>query len=118
MKLSEIIGVLQAEVLYGEDLDRIEIKQACGSDLMSDVPCHSLPGGLLLTGLANPQAVRTAEMPEISAVYFVRGEKPHAETVDLARRNDIPLLLSKYSMYIACGVYSLRQAVFGRCARL
>ena len=103
MKLSEIIGILQAEVLYGEDLDRIEIKQACGSDLMSDVLCYSMQGSLLLTGLTNPQAVRTAEMSEISAVCFVRGKKPPAETVDLARKNDIPLLLSKYSMYIACG---------------
>ena len=103
MKLSEIIGILQAEVLYGEDLDRIEIKQACGSDLMSDVLCYSMQGSLLLTGLTNPQAVRTSEISEISAVCFVRGRKPPAETVDLARKNDIPLLLSKYSMYIACG---------------
>ncbi len=103
MKLSEIVEVLQAEVLYGEDLDRIEIKQACGSDLMSDVLCYSMRGSLLLTGLTNPQAVRTAEMSEISAVCFVRGKKPPAETVELARKNKIPLLLCAHSMYLACG---------------
>ena len=103
MKLSEIIGVLQAEVLYGEDLDRIEIKQACGSDLMSDVLCYSMQGSLLLTGLTNPQAVRTAEMSEIAAVCFVRGKVPPPETLELARKNNIPLLLSVDSMYLACG---------------
>jgi len=108
MKLSEIARLLRAEVVYGENLDRIEIKQACGSDLMSDVLCYSRHGALLLTGLTNPQAVRAAEMSEISAVCFVRGKKPPAETVELARRNDIPLLLCEYSMYVACGkLYSM-----------
>ena len=103
MKLSEIVGILQAEVLYGKDLDRINIERACGSDLMSDVLCYSMRGSLLLTGLTNPQAVRTAEMSEIAAVCFVRGKKPPSETVELARKNDIPLLLSADSMYLACG---------------
>lgn len=103
MKLSEIIRVLQADVLYGEELDRIEINQACGSDLMSDVLCYSMQSSLLLTGLTNPQAVRTAEMSEISAVCFVRGKVPPAETVDLARKSNIPLMVSEYSMYTACG---------------
>ena len=103
MKLSEIVGILQAEVLHGEDLDRINIERACGSDLMSDVLCYSMRGSLLLTGLTNPQAVRTAEMSEIAAVCFVRGKKPPSETVELARKNDIPLLLSADSMYLACG---------------
>jgi predicted transcriptional regulator len=103
MKLSEIVEILEAEVLYGEDLERINIERACGSDLMSDVLCYSMQGSLLLTGLTNPQAVRTAEMSEIAAVCFVRGKKPPPETVELARKNEIPLLLSADSMYLACG---------------
>jgi predicted transcriptional regulator len=103
MKLSEIAEILQAEVLYGEDLETVEIRSACGSDLMSDVLCQSMQGSLLLTGLTNPQAVRTAEMSENSAICFVRGKKPPPDTVDLARENRIPLLLSKLSMYSACG---------------
>ena len=103
MKLSRIAEILKAEVLYGEDLDRIEIERACGSDLMSDVLCQSMQGSLLLTGLTNPQVVRTAEMSENSAICFVRGKKPPVETVDLARKNRIPLLMSSFSMYVACG---------------
>ena len=103
MKLSEIAEILEAEVLYGEQLDRIEIERACASDLMSDVLCQSMQGSLLLTGLTNPQVVRTAEMSENSSICFVRGKKPPAETIDLARKNRIPLLLSRFSMYLACG---------------
>jgi predicted transcriptional regulator len=103
MRLSEIAVILEAEVLFGEELDRIEIERACGSDLMSDVLCQSMRGSLLLTGLTNPQVVRTAEMSENSAICFVRGKIPPPETVDLARKNQIPLLLSRFSMYLACG---------------
>ena len=103
MKLSEIAEILQAEVLYGENLDRIDIEHACGSDLMSDVLCQSIRGSLLLTGLTNPQVVRTSEMSENSAICFVRGKRPPVETIDLARENRIPLLLCPYSMYLACG---------------
>jgi predicted transcriptional regulator len=103
MKLAKIAEILNAEVLYGENLGRIEIERACGSDLMSDVLCQSMQGSLLLTGLTNPQVVRTAEMSENAAICFVRGKTPPSETVDLARKNEIPLLLSKFSMYLACG---------------
>jgi len=103
MTLAKIAEILKAEVLYGNDPGRIEIERACGSDLMSDVLCQSMQGSLLLTGLTNPQVVRTAEMSENSAICFVRGKRPPPETVDLARKNQIPLLLSNYSMYLACG---------------
>jgi hypothetical protein len=104
MKLSQIADILQAETLVGGDLNRIEIASACGSDLMSDVLCFSKSRGLLLTGLTNPQSVRTAEMSEIAAVCFVRGKRPPAETMELARKNKIPLLLTDRSMFAACGM--------------
>jgi predicted transcriptional regulator len=113
MKLSEIAEILKAEVLYGEELEGIEIEHACGSDLMSDVLCQSMHGSLLLTGLTNPQVVRTAEMSENSAICFVRGKTPPSETMELARKNRIPLLLCSYSMYLACG--KLYTAGLGGC---
>jgi hypothetical protein len=57
----------------------------------------------LLTGLTNPQVVRTAEMVGITAVVFVRGKLPPPETVALAERAGIPLLASRYTMYESCG---------------
>ena len=76
---------------------------ACGADLMSDVLAFTHAGTLLLTGLTNPQVVRTAEMAEIVAIVFVRGKLPPPETVALAEEKGIPLLASKYTMYEACG---------------
>ncbi len=76
---------------------------ACGADLMSDVLAFTHAGTLLLTGLTNPQVVRTAEMAGILAIVFVRGKLPPAETIALAQEKGIPLLASKYTMYESCG---------------
>ena len=58
MTLKEIQNILQAEVLIGEDQLDVEIKNAGGCDLMSDVLAWGKPGILLLTGLSNSQSVR------------------------------------------------------------
>lgn len=76
---------------------------ACGADLMSDVLAFTHTGTLLMTGLTNPQVVRTAEMAGIAAIVFVRGKLPPPETIALAAEKGIPLLASKYTMYETCG---------------
>ena len=85
MKLSEIRDILDATVLCGEgDLDR-EVLSACGSDFMSDVLAYVKNQALLLTGLVNPQVIRTADMVEMKCVVFVRGKVPDESILALAR---------------------------------
>jgi predicted transcriptional regulator len=103
MKLQEVQKTLEAEIITGGELLDKEIKMTGGSDLMSDVLAFSKPGGLLLTGLTNPQVVRTAEMAELEAICFVRGKIPEKETIDLARNKKIPLLRTHLSLFASCG---------------
>ena len=65
MKLSEVKELLGADVYAGAHRMDMEIKQACGSDLMSDVLAFVKEQALLLTGLQNLQVLRTAEMMDI-----------------------------------------------------
>lgn len=103
MKLREIISILEAEVLAGgENLD-LNIASACGADLMSDVMAFVKDSVLLLTGLVNPQVVRTAEMMDIKVIVFVRGKNPGQNIIDLAKEKGITVLATKYPMFIACG---------------
>jgi predicted transcriptional regulator len=103
LTLEQILAVLDGRVLSeGADLST-EVEMACGADLMSDVLAFTHSGTLLLTGLTNPQVVRTAEMAGIKAIVFVRGKLPPPETTDLARAKGIPLLASRYTMYETCG---------------
>ncbi len=103
MVLREVKEILEAELLSGEDCLDIEIRMACGADLLSDVLAFSKSESLLLTGLTNPQVVHTAEIAEIKAVCFVRGKRPPAETIKLAEDKGIPLLRTSLPMYESCG---------------
>ncbi len=103
MNLCEVKDILDAEVLAGEEFLDMEVISACGSDLMSDVLAFVKDRALLLTGLVNPQVVRTAEMMDIRAIIFVRGKMPAEEMITLAREKDMILLTTKHPLYIACG---------------
>ena len=103
MRLAEVASVLDGIfVSAGVDLGT-SVEMACGADLMSDVLAFTHVGTLLLTGLVNPQVVRTAEMAEVKAIVFVRGKIPPSETISLAEAKAIPLMATQHTMYEACG---------------
>ena len=101
--LKEVKEILEAELLVGEGSLDIEVKMACGADLLSDVLAFTKSGSLLLTGLIHPQVIRTAEIAEIKAVCFVRGKRPQPELVEFAKEKAIPLLCTSLPMYESCG---------------
>jgi len=103
MTLDDARRMLEAEVIVGSDLHEIDVQMGCGADLMSDVLAFSKTGALLLTGLTNPQVVRTGEMADVVGICFVRGKRPPQETVELARENDLPLLATELPMFESCG---------------
>jgi predicted transcriptional regulator len=103
MNLSEIIELVDGTVLNPEVGLSIKIRGGCGADLMSDVLASSQPKAVLLTGLTNPQVVRTAQIAEIRAIIFVRGKQPQAETLVIASQENIPLISSPFGMFELCG---------------
>jgi predicted transcriptional regulator len=105
VKLREIINLLQAQVLVGNGLlDEIQVDRCFSADLMSDVLGRTHANGILVTGITNPQAVRTADIADIKAVCVVRGKLPDADAVALAKQKDIPLFVTKLTMFEACGI--------------
>ena len=105
MKITEIIRILDARVLCGEDMLEQEVSTACGSDLMSDVMAFSCATNqMLLTGLVNPQTIRTAEMMDVRAIVFVRGKMPDQMMCDLADEKGIALLSTPLPMFTSCGL--------------
>ncbi len=104
MILSEIVNLLNCQVhTCGDKLD-IMVKSACGADLMSDVMAFSKENAMLLTGLINPQVIRTAEMLDIQVIVFVRGKKPDSGMCELAGEKGIVLLSTDLPMFVSCGV--------------
>lgn len=104
MTLLEVRKVLNATCVTGHSLDVIVVKTACGADLMSDVLSHDKEKTILLTGLIHPQVIRTATIIDIVCVVFVRGKVPDQDIIDLAEKNNIPILCTRYPLYEACGL--------------
>lgn len=103
MKLRQVLQIIEGKVISKDvDLD-IEVTTGGGADLMSDVLAFAQDGMLLMTGLTNPQVIRTAEMAGTAAVVFVRSKIPPPETIALAQQKGIPLLASQYTMFETCG---------------
>ena len=103
MKISTIREILEAEVVSGAEFLDDEVHSACGSDMMSDVLAYVKDQAVLLTGLCNPQVIRTAEMMDMKCVVFVRAKCPTDEMIRLAKESDLVVLKTTKRMYEACG---------------
>ena len=86
MKIREISEKLCADIVCGEDQLDCEVFTACSSDMMSDVLAFVKDQAVLLTGLVNPQVIRTAEMK------------------CLAEEAGIVLMKTQMRMFEACGI--------------
>ena len=104
MKIKEIAELLSAEIICSPEQAEREVFSACGSDMMSDVLAFVKDQAVLVTGLTNPQVIRTAVMMDMVCVVFVRDKQPTEEMVELARAQGIAILTSPLRMYEACGI--------------
>ncbi|MEA3505548.1 MAG: DRTGG domain-containing protein [Bacteroidota bacterium] len=103
MKLKEIIDIIDGNIVCGQSRLQDEVISGFASDLMSDVLTTSSDNLLLITGLTNPQVIRTAEMSDISYVVLVRGKRISTEMIKLADENNIALIETDYSMFRTSG---------------
>lgn len=103
MKLSEIRDVLKAEVLTGKDQLDKAIVGAGGADLMDDVLAAVAEHAVILTGLMSDEVIRAAKIAGVGAVVFVRGKKPDENIIKLAKSQNMPVLVTRYSLFISSG---------------
>ncbi len=104
MTIQQIRDILNAKVLTSDcDLSR-EVHAACGSDMMSDVLAYVKDQGVLITGLNNPQVVRTAEMMDMVCIVFVRGKQPDETVLKLAIEREMVVMCTDETMFCACGL--------------
>lgn len=104
MKISQIINEISARAATGLPAEDIELDKAFSSDLMSDVLTLEEDNVLLITGLANVQLIRTAEMADIDVVVLARGKKASPEMVELASENGLVILETPFSIYRTSGI--------------
>ena len=99
--MKELLG---AKVLCGEDKLDKEAYSAFGCDLMSDVLAYVNDQAVLLSGLVNPQVIRTALMMDMICIIFVRSKMPTDEMLSLARESGIVIMSTDKTLYTSCGL--------------
>lgn len=104
MTLAFIKSLLNARLFVGEEFLEREVFTACGSDMMSDVLAHVDDQSVLITGLCNPQVIRTAEMMDIVCIIMVRNKEPDESMITMAHERGICLLGTSLPMFTACGI--------------
>ena len=104
MTIREIASILDARILCGAHRQDEQIEVAFASDLMSDVLTLKNEHVLLITGLANLQTIRTAEMADINCVIFARNKVVTQEMLELAEENELVVLACRYSVFKTSGL--------------
>ncbi|MBR3841407.1 MAG: hypothetical protein IKM20_09745 [Erysipelotrichales bacterium] len=108
MKIKELYSLLQGQEGINLELrEDVDYSYVFAGDLMSDVLAKVNDSGskmILLTGLANAQSLRTAEMLDISVVVLVRGKTFREEDLEVAKEANITCFTTDMLMFEACGV--------------
>lgn len=104
MTIRELQKLLDADILFGDELLDLDTKFAFSADMMSDVLAFAEQCSVLITGLCNPQVVRTAEMLDIACIIFVHGKMPDEHIIALAREKKMVILSTAHFMFTTCGI--------------
>jgi predicted transcriptional regulator len=104
MTLREIQNILNAEVLYGEQLLDREVTTGFACDLISDMLAFASSNSLLITTLTNPHVIHTAEVMDAVGVVFVGGKKPDLSVIQQGNGSRVPLLTTELLIFKCCGL--------------
>lgn len=104
MGIQEIANIINGRILTAASGHDKAIRHAFSSDLMSDVLTRDYEDTVLITGLANLQAIRTAEMSDIGLIIIARNKEVGEDMIQLAEASDIVLIKSAYSLFRISGL--------------
>ena len=104
MTFGDMVDILHAKVLCGEDMLDHPAKTVCCSDLMSDVLAFVNEKTVLITGLTNPHVMRTADMLDLKCLVFARGKVPTEDILEGAQEQGLVVMTTKVTAFTACGL--------------
>ncbi len=104
MNIADMVNVLHARILCGEDRLETRVYTACCSDLMSDVLAFVNEKTVLITGLTNPHVLRTADMLDLKCLVYARGKVPGEEILEQAEEQGLVVITTRETAFTACGL--------------
>ena len=94
MKIKNIIKTLNLKVISGKEFLENEITGGYTGDLLSDVLANSKKGNLWITLQIHQNIIAVASSKELSGIIIVNGRRPEEETLEKAKEEKIPILIS------------------------
>ena len=104
MNIADMVNVLHARILCGEDRLETRVYTACCSDLMSDVLAFVNEKTVLITGLVNPHVLRTADMLDLKCLVYARGKEPGEEILEQAEEQGLVVIATGETAFTTCGL--------------
>ncbi len=104
MVLGELCTIVNGTVICGDGRMKESVEYGFASDLMSDVLTIKSNEFILITGLANVQCIRTAEMSDISFILLARGKEVTEEMKELAEDSDMVIISTPFSVFKCAGM--------------
>lgn len=103
MKLKEIVKKLELSVRCGENnLDK-DITGGCASDMLSNVIAYSKKGNVWVTIQVHSNIIAVAVLKELAAIIIVQGREPADDTMQKAKEENVPILVSTLSTFEIVG---------------
>ena len=104
MTIADMVSVLHADVLCGQERIDTLVFTDCCSDLMSDVLAFVNEKTVLITGLTNPHVLRTADMLDLKCLVYARGKVPGEEILEQAVDQGLVVITTRETAFTACGL--------------
>jgi predicted transcriptional regulator len=103
VKVRDLLNKLPLDLLAGEGgLDQ-EVRSGYCGDLLSDVMANAEKGSVWITIQRHHNIVAVALLKELAAIILANGYQPDPETVEKAKEEGIPLLVSSSAAYQLAG---------------
>ncbi|MEN6618932.1 MAG: hypothetical protein ABFC28_05490 [Rikenellaceae bacterium] len=104
MKIVDLCSLVNGTVICGEARLGESVEYAFASDLMSDVLTIKIQNFILITGLANIQSIRTADMSGVPYLLLCRNKEVTQDMIDIAEENNMLIIKSHYSLFKCSGI--------------
>ena len=104
MILKQLCDIVGGRAVCGSSRLEEDVEYGFASDLMSDVLTLKEEDFILITGLANVQLIRTAEISDIWCMLICRGKRATEEMIELAAENDMVIIETPFSMFKCSGL--------------
>jgi serine kinase of HPr protein (carbohydrate metabolism regulator) len=103
MKLKEIVGKLQLQVLVGQERLDSEVTGGYTSDLLSDVMANGKAKNLWITLQTHENIVAVAKLKDLAGIILINNRKPDEETLKRAKDEKVTLLASGETAFSITG---------------